>query len=98
MISDIVLTKALPDAIKSSIEAYIGCISGAIMRRDYLGALEAAGFREVEVVDETSFPIDCLAGDPTAKAITESLRLTPEAVKKLANSIVSIKVHGVKPK
>src|SRR4030043_1269161 len=32
MISDIVLTKELPDAIKNSIEAYIGCLSGAIMR------------------------------------------------------------------
>jgi hypothetical protein len=32
MISDIVLLKELPKFIKDSIEAYIGCLSGAIMK------------------------------------------------------------------
>ena len=43
MVSDIVLLKELPDFIKNSIEAYIGCLSGAIMRDEYIGAIEAAG-------------------------------------------------------
>ncbi len=30
MISDIVLSRKLPDFIKNSVEAYIGCLSGAI--------------------------------------------------------------------
>jgi len=37
MISDMVLLKELPDFIKNSIEAYIGCLSGAIMRDEYRG-------------------------------------------------------------
>ncbi|GAH26632.1 unnamed protein product, partial [marine sediment metagenome] len=51
MISDIVLLKELPDFIKNSVEAYIGCISGAMMRDEYLGAIKAAGFQEVRIID-----------------------------------------------
>jgi len=97
MISDIVLLKELPDFIKDSIEAYIGCLSGAIMRDEYIGAIKECGFREVRIVDETFFPIECMANDPTAKAIIESLEIPLEGVKEAANSVASIKVYGVKP-
>jgi len=95
MISDIVLLKELPDFIKSSIEAYIGCLSGAIMRDEYLAAIKAAGFQEVAVVDESSFPIECMANDPTARAIIESLEIPLAAVKEVAGSVASIKVYGI---
>jgi SAM-dependent methyltransferase len=97
MVSDIVLLKKLPDSIKNSVEAYIGCLSGAIMRDEYIGAITAAGFQEVSIIDELSFPLDCIANDPTAKAIVEHLRIVPEEVKEVTNSVLSIKVHGVKP-
>jgi len=42
MISDIVLLRELPKVIKESIEAYIGCLSGAIMKEEYLQKIEAA--------------------------------------------------------
>jgi len=97
MISDIVLLKELPNFIKDSIEAYIGCLSGAIMRDEYLGAIKAAGFQEVGIVDETFFPIECMASDSTAKAIIKNLEIPMEEVKEAANSVASIKVYGVKP-
>jgi len=97
MISDIVLLKELPDFIKNSIEAYVGCISGAIMRDEYIEAIKAAGFQEVRIIDETSFPIECMANDPTAKAIIENLAVPLGKVKEVASSVISIKVHGVKP-
>lgn len=97
MISDIVLLKELPDFIKNSIEAYIGCISGAMMRDEYIAAVKAAGFQEVSIIDETSFPIECMANDPTAKTIMESLSVPPEELNELASSVISIKVSGVKP-
>jgi len=97
MVSDIVLLKELPDFIKNSIEAYVGCISGAIMRDEYIEAIKAAGFQEVRIIDETSFPIECMANDPTAKAIIENLKIPPEEIKEVASSVVSIKVYGVKP-
>jgi len=97
MISDIVLLKELPDFIKNSIEAYIGCLSGAIMRDEYIEAMKTAGFQEVRIIGETSFPIECMANDPTAKAIMENLQIPLEEVKEIASSVISIKVHGVKP-
>jgi SAM-dependent methyltransferase len=97
MVADIVLLRELPDSIKASVAAYVGCVSGAMQKEDYLGAIRAAGFQEVRVVDETSFPVDCLENDPTAKAIVEGLNISSEEVKGLASSVRSIEVHGIKP-
>ncbi|MFB0504943.1 MAG: arsenite methyltransferase [Candidatus Bathyarchaeia archaeon] len=97
MISDLVLLKELPDFIKNSVEAYVGCLSGAIMRDEYTAAIRAAGFQDVRIIDEVSFPIDCMINDPTAKAIIENLEIPPEKVKAIGNSIISVKVHGIKP-
>lgn len=98
MISDIVLLGELPDFIKNSVEAYIGCLSGAIMKDEYIEAIKEAGFQEVKIIDEASFPIECMANDPTAKAIMENLKIPPEKVNEIvANSVLSIKVYGFKP-
>jgi len=98
MVSDIILLKELPDFIKNSVEAYVGCISGAMMRDEYIEAIREAGFREVKVIDETTFPIECMANDPTAQAIINELNITTEDIKDIENSVVSIKVQGIKPK
>ncbi|MBA7578213.1 MAG: arsenite methyltransferase [Dehalococcoidia bacterium] len=97
MVSDIVLLRELPDFIKNSIEAYIGCLSGAIMRDEYIGAIEAAGFQDARIADETSFPVDCMANDPTAKVIMENFKIPPQEVADIASSVLSIKVYGIKP-
>ncbi len=98
MVSDIVLLKELPDFIRSSIAAYVGCISGAMRKEDYLGAIGKAGFQEVTVMDETLFPIDCIANDPTAKALIDKMNIPSEEIKDIAKSVLSIKVQGIKPK
>ncbi len=97
MVSDIVLLKELPDFIKNSIEAYIGCISGAIIRDKYIEAVKGAGFQGGRIIDEASFPIKWLTNDPTAKALIDSLEIPLETIEELTSSIVSIKVYGVKP-
>ena len=97
MISDIVLLKELPDFIKDSIQAYIGCVSGAMLKEEYIEAIREAGFQEVTIVEETPFPIECIANDAAAQAIIENLRIPPEKVKQLADSVISIKIHGTKP-
>ena len=96
MVSDIVLLKELPDSLKNSVQAYIGCLSGAIIKDEYIGAIKEAGFQDVKIIDETSFPVECMANDPTAKAIIEDLEIPPEKARELASSIVSIKVYGIK--
>jgi SAM-dependent methyltransferase len=50
-ISDIALKQTLPDSVRHSIEAYVGCIAGAILIHDYRSHLEEAGFGDVVVTD-----------------------------------------------
>lgn len=97
MVSDIVLVKELPDFIKNAIAAYVGCLSGAIMKDEYIKVLKEAGFQKVKIIDETFFPIELMANDPTAKAIAENFKIPPEKAKEVAGSAVSIKFSGVKP-
>lgn len=96
MVSDIVLLGDLPREILNSVEAYVGCIAGASKKIDYLEAIKAAGFTQVEVVDETVFPTDDMANDPTVKAVVQEAHITPAQVKKVASSIISIKVSALK--
>jgi SAM-dependent methyltransferase len=97
MVSDIVLLKELPDVIKHSVEAYVGCLSGAIMKDAYVEAIRDAGFEDVEVKDETSFPVEYMANDPTAQAVVENLSLPEEAIRGITSSVASVKVYGRKP-
>jgi arsenite methyltransferase len=96
MVSDIVLLKELPDFVKNSVEAYIGCLSGAIMKDEYIGAIKSSGFKDVKIVDESTFPVKFLNNDPTATAIIESLDVHPDEINEIGNSIASVKVSGVK--
>ena len=98
MVSDIVLLKELPDFIRQSVAAYVGCISGALLKNDYLGTIRGAGFQEVQILDETLFPIDCIANDPTAKTIINKLQATKKDIKDIENSVASVKVKALKPK
>ena len=97
MISDIVLLKELPDFIKNSIEAYIGCVSGAMLKDEYIKVIKEAGFQDIKVIDETVFPVDLVANDPTVKRILDNLEILPEKIGEVASSVISIKVYGVKP-
>jgi arsenite methyltransferase len=97
MVSDIVLLRELPGAIKESIAAYVGCVAGAVLKDQYLEAIRSAGFENVQVIAEDVFPVDLVAHDPTANAIIETLRLSEGEVKVLAHSVVSMKVAAVKP-
>ncbi|NIQ40138.1 MAG: arsenite methyltransferase [Proteobacteria bacterium] len=97
MVSDIVLLKELPDPIKESAEAYVGCVSGAIGRDEYLRAIEAAGFEKVEVLDETSFPIEFILNDPLAKSVIEKSKIPRDKLKEADRAIASITICGSKP-
>ena len=97
MVSDIVLLNELPDSIKKSVAAYIGCVAGAAKKDDYLGDIKAAGFKEVKIVDETSFPSDYAVKDSTIQALANDFGISKADLKKLSGSIKSIKVHAVKP-
>jgi arsenite methyltransferase len=97
MVSDIVLLKKLPEFVKESVEAYVGCISGATMKDEYLDAIKSAGFMDVSVVDESIFSLDCVVNDPIGGKILEDLKVSEGWLKTVEGSISSIKVGGIKP-
>jgi arsenite methyltransferase len=98
MVSDIVLLKRLPDFVKNSIDADVGCVAGASTKDRYLNAIKTAGFEDVTVIDESVFPLDCITSDPTGQAILKSLEGSSEQLREVEGSISSIKVSGVKPR
>jgi SAM-dependent methyltransferase len=53
MVSDVVLTKSLPEEIKNDKELLVGCVSGAILKQDYLSLLEKVGFTKITIHKET---------------------------------------------
>jgi len=48
-ISDLVTKGNVPDRIRSSMEAYAGCIAGALDRQDYLEIIQKAGFYDIQI-------------------------------------------------
>jgi len=97
MISDLVLSRPLPGWVTNIAAAYVGCIAGAIRKEEYLEAMEAAGFRDVGIVEESPFPVSCFTSDPLVKEVVGNLSLPPGAVEELEGTVASIQVCGTKP-
>ena len=97
MVSDIVLMKELPEEVKNSVTAYIGCLAGAITKKEYLDAIQAAGFHGTKILDEARPSAELLANDPTAQGIAKNLNLSREKAKELVQSVISMKVSAIKP-
>jgi len=48
-VTDIMTDGPLAEAVKNSIGAWAGCVGGALEEKDYIAAIEAAGFVDVEL-------------------------------------------------
>ncbi|MGV8124916.1 MAG: arsenite methyltransferase [Candidatus Xenobiia bacterium LiM19] len=97
VVSDIVFTKPVPDSVRDNVTAYVSCIAGAMVREDYLDAIKEAGFKDIRILGEQDFPVDLMVSDPVAEALRKDSSLSPEELKKLSESIVSMKIQGFKP-
>jgi len=91
IVSDMVLLKELPPEILKSAVAYVGCVSGAIKKDAYIEAIKEVGFRDVEIVDETRYPIESIS---LAMSALDSHDLN--TVVRYADYVASVKVKGVK--
>jgi ubiquinone/menaquinone biosynthesis C-methylase UbiE len=97
MVADIVLTKNLPLRIKNSVEAYVGCIGGAVLKEEYLKAIADAGFDNIEVIDAVPFTLDLVSSDPGVQTALHDIELSDKENEELAKTIESIRVSGMKP-
>ncbi len=57
-VSDIVIRGELDPEVRSSVEAWLGCVSGALEEHEFRSGLEAAGFCDVEIVPTRVFTAD----------------------------------------
>lgn len=56
-VSDIVLEGSLPDKMRKAAEFYVGCVAGALQKKDYLQTIKARGFESIEILKERSIQI-----------------------------------------
>jgi hypothetical protein len=96
-VSDIVLDGELPEAVRGSVEAYVGCIAGASPREDYLREIRDAGFAQVEVESADTYPTDLVTGVPEVKAAIDAGTVTADEVRAASSAVVSVKVKALKP-
>jgi len=87
VVSDIVLNRELPPALKKHAGLYAACVAGALQRRDYLAAVKAAGFTGIKLLSEKTYHSDGSGFDP----------VTSKAARALDGVASSITVFARKP-
>lgn len=87
VVSDIVLNRELPPVLKKHAGLYAACVAGALVRKDYLGAIRAAGFAGIKLLTDKTYSSAGSGFDP----------VTSKAGKALDGAAASITVFARKP-
>jgi SAM-dependent methyltransferase len=102
-VSDIVVRGAVPELIRKSVEAWIGCVAGALEERTYEAVLARAGFEAIEIEPTRIYRtadagpwLEALAG-LEAEAERRGLRLA-QVLAEADGKYRSAFVRAVKPK
>jgi arsenite methyltransferase len=108
-VSDIVFEGEIPQPIRGRLDAWAGCIAGALEESDYLGKIHTAGFEQVEVQSRVyltasgeNVQVVCDDGEKIGEAIEgeEVEALLAEAgisLGDLDRKVASINVQARKP-
>ena len=92
-VSDVVVRGDVPEAIRKSMELWVGCIAGALTETDYRAKLAAAGFGGIEIevtrvygVDDAAtflagqgFDVDAAAKEVDGRIVSAFIRATKPA-------------------
>ena len=92
-LSDIVTDGPLPEAIKQNLTSWAGCVAGALDVKEYLTALEAAGFTQIEV---TPVYLPKEAIDDAARQFSEAIDLSQVTGDSLYHAVFSAKITAYK--
>ena len=99
-VSDIVTYGELPDVLRRSMEAWAGCLAGALNEDAYLGKMRAAGLSDVEVTERTYVDVAGMLETEDAKALLAEAGPTVSADwvrQQLDHKIASVTVTAHKP-
>ncbi len=91
MISDPVLLKPLPENLKDNVALLTGCISGALVKEEYLAEIRSAGFGTVRVEKESEY-----AKQEHLAALAAEAGICPETTALVAETVVSVTVFARK--
>jgi SAM-dependent methyltransferase len=97
MVSDIVLLYPLPDSIRGSLSAYVGCIAGAVQKQEYLEYIKNAGFFNMNILGETWYSIVVSSDDSTSLVKIEKKMIASENQNDPEKTVVSILIQAEKP-
>ena len=61
-VADVVVQGEVPEALRRSLEMWVGCVAGALQDTDYVSKLRAAGFADVEVDPWRVYNVDDARG------------------------------------
>src|SRR5579884_238814 len=94
-VSDVVVDGDLPEVVRKDMEAYVGCVAGALEKGDYLRRLEAAGFVETSIEPTRRYTFaDLGEGCCGSEAI---ITLSAEEKSALDGRVMSVFIRAVKP-
>ena len=95
VISDIILDGTLPEAVARNVYAYVGCVSGAMLRDEYFGLVRRAGFAGVEVLKDVDY-LEAV-GDTFPAEIAKLLAAAGIAPDALRGKVRSVTYRATKP-
>jgi arsenite methyltransferase len=93
-VSDIVVHGQLPRPIRDRLDAWAGCVAGALDESDYLSKIRAAGFENVEVQSREFVRISEFADWEGVRKTVAAAGVAPQD---LDSTVASIKVKARKP-
>ncbi len=96
MVSDLVLERPLPDPLRQDLDAYSACVAGALLKTDYLKAIEAAGFLDLAVAGERQFGLDMFSPELMDAARLRYPVLSPEELDAAAGAVLSLQIEATK--
>lgn len=102
MVSDIVLTGDLPQKVIDSVTAYASCISGALLRDNYIKAISDAGFTDIRIESESQYSfgagdtVGCGCNDPLVQSASKDLGMSVGELAQFASKVWSVKVSARK--
>ncbi|HVK06679.1 MAG TPA: arsenite methyltransferase [Armatimonadaceae bacterium] len=95
-VSDVVVEGALPAAVRADMEAYVGCVAGALEVSDYVARLTAAGFADASVEPTRRYTFADL--EATTCVSAEVAALPAEEKAALDGRVMGAFIRAVKPK
>jgi len=91
IISDLVLTKELPEFMRKAAGMYMGGLATAILKDQYLETMKQAGLQDIVVQKESTIPVEFVTDKGFAKGVPRNL------IEQFTSAVLDVTVSAGKP-